>query len=174
MARFILQTRPSTCRKVNSRKHRSKVSTVWRMTAPLLFWPKTSGSRTALPFLRTANGYTWMTMIRKISACLMFPEATRSVMNECSVRSGVAAGVPDGMRVDEAGNLYVTGPRGVWVWDPQGHHLGTIVLPEQPANLTWGGNDYRTLYMTATHSVYSLPSRVPGFMPNLRTSKATQ
>ena len=85
-----------------------------------------------------------------------------------------SGGVPDGMRVDESGNLYVTGPRGVWVWSPQGRHLGTIVMPEQPANLAWGGKDYSTLYLTATHSVYSLPSRVRGFMPNLRISKAAQ
>jgi gluconolactonase len=77
-------------------------------------------------------------------------------------------GVPDGMRVDQAGNLYVTGPKGIWVWDPQGNHLGTIVMPEQPANLAWGGKDYSTLYITATHSVYSLSTKARGFMPNLQ------
>src|SRR6267378_3687940 len=56
---------------------------------------------------------------------------------------GKGDGVPDGIKVDRNGNLYVTGPRGIWVWYPQGHHLGTIVMPEQPANLTWGGKDYR-------------------------------
>src|SRR4051812_18284279 len=44
-------------------------------------------------------------------------------------------GVPDGIRVDESGNLFVSGPKGIWLWDAQGHHLGTIVVPEQPANL---------------------------------------
>lgn len=78
-------------------------------------------------------------------------------------------GVPDGMRVDQAGNLYVTGPKGIWVWDPEGHHLGTLVMPEQPANLAWGGKDYSTLYITATHSVYSIPTKARGFMPNLQT-----
>jgi gluconolactonase len=77
-------------------------------------------------------------------------------------------GVPDGMRVDEAGDLYVTGPKGVWIWDPQGHHLGTIVLPEQPANLTWGDSDYRTLYITANTSVYRLQTKIRGFVPYLR------
>lgn len=76
-------------------------------------------------------------------------------------------GVPDGMRVDAAGNLYVTGPKGVWVWDPQGHHLGTIVVPEQPANLTWGDNDYRSLYITATTSVYRIRTKAKGFVPYL-------
>lgn len=76
-------------------------------------------------------------------------------------------GVPDGMKVDESGNLFVTGPKGIWVWDPQGHHLGTIVLPEQPANLTWGDADYHSLYITATHSVYRLRTLTRGFVPYL-------
>ena len=76
-------------------------------------------------------------------------------------------GLPDGMKVDQSGNLYVTGPRGVWVWDAAGHHLGTIVLPEQPANLAWGDPDYGTLYFTAQTSVYSLRTKVHGFVPYL-------
>ena len=74
-------------------------------------------------------------------------------------------GVPDGMRVDRQGNLYVTGPRGIWVWDPAGHHLGTILVPEQPANLAWGDAGYGTLYLTATTSVYKIPTRAHGFIP---------
>jgi gluconolactonase len=77
-------------------------------------------------------------------------------------------GVPDGMRVDESGNLYVTGPRGIWVWDAKGNHLGTIVVPEQPANLAWGDKDYSTLFITAGTSVYRIPTKVRGFMPNLQ------
>lgn len=77
-------------------------------------------------------------------------------------------GVPDGMRVDKAGNLYVTGPKGIWVWSPQGKRLGTIVVPEQPANLAWGDSDYRTLYITAGTSVYRLVAKASGFMPNLQ------
>ena len=76
-------------------------------------------------------------------------------------------GVPDGIKVDQAGNLFVTGPKGIWVWDAKGHHLGTIVMPEQPANLAWGDKDYRTLYVTATTSVYRLRMRTQGFMPYL-------
>jgi gluconolactonase len=77
-------------------------------------------------------------------------------------------GVPDGIKVDHNGNLYVTGPKGIWVWDPQGHHLGTIEMPEQPANLTWGDKDYRTLYITATTSVYRLRTKAHGFVPYLK------
>jgi gluconolactonase len=76
-------------------------------------------------------------------------------------------GVPDGIKVDKNGNLFVTGPKGIWVWDAQGNHLGTIALPEQPANLTWGDKDYRTLYITATTSVYRLELKTQGFVPYL-------
>ncbi|HLW84760.1 MAG TPA: SMP-30/gluconolactonase/LRE family protein [Candidatus Sulfotelmatobacter sp.] len=80
---------------------------------------------------------------------------------------GKHEGVPDGIKVDKEGNLFVTGPKGIWVWDANGHHLGTIVMPEQPANLTWGGKDYRTLYITATTSVYRLDLKTQGFVSYL-------
>ena len=80
---------------------------------------------------------------------------------------GKDEGVPDGMKLDKSGNLFVVGPKGIWVWDAKGNHLGTIVTPEQPANLTWGDKDYRTLYITATTSVYRLRTRVHGFVPYL-------
>jgi gluconolactonase len=80
-------------------------------------------------------------------------------------------GVPDGMKLDRDGNIYVTGPEGIWVWDPQGHHLGTIVLPEQPANLAWGDPDYGTLYITATKSIYKLRTNTQGFVPYRKKSK---
>src|ERR1700686_2589517 len=76
-------------------------------------------------------------------------------------------GVPDGIKVDKNGNLFVTGPKGIWVWDAKGNHLGTIVTPEQPANLTWGDKDYRTLYITATTPVYRLTTKTQGFVPYL-------
>ena len=76
-------------------------------------------------------------------------------------------GVPDGIKVDKSGNLFVTAPRGIWVWDAEGNHLGTIVMPEQPANLTWGDKDYGTLYITATTSVYRLKTKTHGFVPYL-------
>ncbi len=76
-------------------------------------------------------------------------------------------GVPDGMRVDRKGNIFVTGPKGIWVWDPQGHHIGTIAMPEQPANLAWGDPHYDTLYITATHGVYKLHTKTKGFVPYL-------
>ena len=80
---------------------------------------------------------------------------------------GKGDGVPDGIKVDQQGNLYITGPKGIWIWDSGGHHLGTIALPEQPANLTWGDPDYKTLYITASHSVYKLRTLARGFVPYL-------
>ena len=80
---------------------------------------------------------------------------------------GKGDGVPDGMKVDTQGNLYITGPKGIWVWDAQGHHLGTIVVPEDPANLAWGDQDHGTLYITATTSLYRLRTKAKGFVPYL-------
>ena len=80
---------------------------------------------------------------------------------------GKGEGVPDGMKVDDKGNIFVTGPKGIWVWDANGNHLGTIVMPEQPANLTWGDPQYATLYITATTSVYRLQTKTHGFVPYL-------
>jgi len=80
---------------------------------------------------------------------------------------GKGDGVPDVMKVDTRGDLYVTGPKGIWVWDAQGRHLGTIIVPEQPANLAWGEQDYATLYITATTSVYRLRTKAKGYVPYL-------
>lgn len=71
-------------------------------------------------------------------------------------------GIPDGMKCDEHGNLYCTGPGGVWVISPGGEHLGTIETPEAASNMTFGGPDWSTLYITATHSVYRVEMRVRG------------
>jgi gluconolactonase len=78
---------------------------------------------------------------------------------------GKGDGVPDGMRVDMAGNLYVIGPGGIWIWSPDGRHLGTIIVPEQPANLAWGDSDWKTLYITATTSLYKIKTNATGFVP---------
>jgi len=80
---------------------------------------------------------------------------------------GKGDGVPDGIKVDKSGNLFVTGPGGIWVWDKNGNHLGTITMPEQPANLTWGDKDFSTLYITATTSVYRLQMKTHGYLPYL-------
>ncbi len=74
-------------------------------------------------------------------------------------------GVPDGMRVDMKGNVYCTGPGGLWVWDAGGHRLGTIMLPESTANFNWGDKDYSTIYFSSKTSIYRLKTRAQGFVP---------
>jgi gluconolactonase len=69
-------------------------------------------------------------------------------------------GGPDGLKTDENGTLYVAGHGGVWVWN-SGRHLGTIETPEQPSNVAWGDN-FRTLYITATTSVYRIRVKAAG------------
>ncbi len=76
--------------------------------------------------------------------------------------SGVDLGNPDGMKVDVEGNVYCTGPGGVWIMDPTGKPLGRIGIPEQCANFAWGGADWSTLYFTARTSVYGMKLNVPG------------
>ncbi len=76
------------------------------------------------------------------------------------IRSSLEAGVPDGMKCDANGNVWVTAPGGVWVYAPNGDLIGKVRAPELVANLAWGGPDFRTLYLTATHSVYSVATKV--------------
>ena len=68
-------------------------------------------------------------------------------------------GLADGLKVDAKGNVYTTGPGGVWVLSPEGKHLGTIAPPEVPANCGWG-DDGKTLYMTAVTGVYRVKTLV--------------
>ena len=81
------------------------------------------------------------------------------------VTSQTADGLPDGMKVDRRGNVYGTGPGGVWVISPEGKHLGTIQPPEVPANCAWGDADGRTLYMTARTGLYRIRLNVAGPKP---------
>jgi gluconolactonase len=76
-------------------------------------------------------------------------------------------GAPDGMKVDEKGNLYSAGPGGVWIISPEGKHLGTINIPEKVGNVAWGGADHRTLYVAASSSIYRIPLKVPGVYPHI-------
>jgi gluconolactonase len=74
-------------------------------------------------------------------------------------------GVPDGMKVDRSGNIYATGSDGVMVLTPDAKVLGTIKLPEIPANLNWGDADGRALYFTARTSLYRLRTSAVGVRP---------
>ena len=77
------------------------------------------------------------------------------------VRNEKDAGVPDGMKVDEKGNLWASGPGGIWVFSPAGKHLGTIKMPEIPSNCNWG-DDWKSLYITARTGLYRIKLSVAG------------
>ncbi len=71
-------------------------------------------------------------------------------------------GVPDGMKVDVAGNVYCTGPGGIWIFDPHGTHLGTIATGAQTTNVAWGDADWSTLYFTTWSTVGRIRTKIPG------------
>lgn len=71
-------------------------------------------------------------------------------------------GLVDGMKADERGNIYVTGPEGVWVFNPAGEHLGVIKVPESTGNLNWGDDDWKSLYIPSSTSVYRVRMKVAG------------
>ncbi len=71
----------------------------------------------------------------------------------------------DGMKVDQKGNLYVSGPGGLWIISPEGKHLGTIVGPEHPHNFAWGDDDGKTLYLCARSGLYRIRLNIPGIRP---------
>ncbi len=83
------------------------------------------------------------------------------VSNE-RVFAEIAHGVPDGLRLDEMGNLWISSARGVEVHAPDGTHLGVIHVPEPVANLTFGGTKRNRLFITATTSVYAVYTAVRG------------
>ena len=76
--------------------------------------------------------------------------------------TGMLGQAPDGMKVDQDGNLYLTGPGGVWILAPSGEILGMIRTRQEPANLAWGEDDRKTLFMTAPNEVYRIRLGVPG------------
>jgi len=82
-----------------------------------------------------------------------------------------AEGSPDGMKVDTAGNVWSSGPGGVWIFSPEGKHLGTIRVPEKVGNLTFGDSDNKTLYITASSHLYRVRVKQPGILTPDRRHK---
>jgi gluconolactonase len=94
------------------------------------------------------------------------PDGTVSdgkVLFDATGEKGV--GGPDGIKVDRQGNVWGSGPGGVWILSPAGKHIGTIPVPERVANLAWGDEDGKTLYITASTSVYRVRTKVGGVKP---------
>jgi gluconolactonase len=71
-------------------------------------------------------------------------------------------GITDGVRVDVRGNLWETGPGGVWIITPEGKHIGTVKTPELAANVEFGDHDHKTLYIAARTSIYKIRLNVAG------------
>jgi len=90
----------------------------------------------------------------------------RKVLYDAS--SDPRPGSPDGMKVDVEGNIYSAGHGGVWIFSPEGNPLATILIPEKVANLAWGGPGRKTLYITASSSVYRVQLKIAG-APLVRT-----
>ena len=80
----------------------------------------------------------------------------------------------DGIKVDLRGNLYVSGPGGLWIISPDAKHLGTIIAPKHPHNMAWGGDDGKTLYMTAQGSLYRMPLNISGIRPGAAVGDLSQ
>lgn len=85
-----------------------------------------------------------------------------AIVDEVGDPERFTEGICDGMKCDEHGNIWVTGPGGVWAVSPDGEHLGTVEVPENTANLNWGGPDWNVLYLTATSSIYRFQCKVRG------------
>jgi gluconolactonase len=77
------------------------------------------------------------------------------------------AGALDGMKCDELGNIWTTGPGGIWVFNPDGELIGSFETPEVAGNLTWGGADLHTLFVMTTTTVHALRTRIgPAPLPH--------
>ncbi|QSX07701.1 SMP-30/gluconolactonase/LRE family protein [Alkalibacter rhizosphaerae] len=81
-----------------------------------------------------------------------------------AVTKGEGPGLPDGMKMDEFGNVYCCAQGGIHVFDSEANYLGIIHINEQAANFCWGGPDNKTIFITATSKLYKLKLKVSGFL----------
>ena len=94
------------------------------------------------------------------------PDGT--IANSRVLADGIGSGsleigdLVDGMKLDERGNVWVTGPGGVCVFDPDGNHIGTVEVPENVGNINWGGPDWSQLFIPASNSMYRIQCKVSG------------
>ena len=100
-------------------------------------------------------------------------ELTNARIFAGGIKEDARSGVPDGMKSDTEGNIYLTAPGGLWVYDFHGVKLGEILFPEHPANLHWGGPDWSTLFVCATSGVYAVDTKAKGRIePFMRVQSA--
>lgn len=134
----------------------------------------TDGTVTRVAFCEYPNGlafspdertlYVANTRSSKYIHAFEIDEAGRMVRRRifADMNAGDEPGIPDGLKVDSLGRVFCTGPGGIWVFTPDGRHIGTIRFPEQAVNFAFGGEDLRTLFCCAHTSVYTLRVKVPG------------
>ena len=79
--------------------------------------------------------------------------------------TGELGGLPNGMKVDTAGNVYCTGPGGIQVFQPDGKYIGLIYMPQAVSNFCFGGADHKSLYITAGPGIYKIRVKIPGWVP---------
>jgi gluconolactonase len=100
----------------------------------------------------------WMTFPIKSDGTL----GMGSVLHDATESVGKLPGLPDGMAIDQQGNLFATGPGGVYIFSPDGKLLGRISTGEKTANCTFGGQDGSILYMTADTYICRIPTKTKG------------
>lgn len=106
--------------------------------------------------------YVTNTLVENILRFDVQPEGIANPIVFVDMSGDSADGGPDGIKVDRTGNVYSTGPGGVWILSPEGKHLGTIQTPRQITNLAFGDGDLKTLYMTGLGAVYRISLKVSG------------
>jgi gluconolactonase len=112
------------------------------------------------------DGKTLYIAESSLRSILRYPLKPDGTVGEKSLlidtRGGQGAGGPDGIRVDKSGNIWSSGPGGVWIMSPEGKHIGSIKVPERVGNLTFGGKDGKMLYIVASTSIFRIPVKVEG------------
>src|ERR1043166_8273678 len=101
---------------------------------------------------------------RHIRACDVEPTGLLALASDrvFCIMTGERPGNPDGMKVDREGNVYCTGPGGIWILDRVGTHLGTILTRETTTNMAWGDADWPTMYFTTRHTLGRVRLNTPG------------
>lgn len=111
-------------------------------------------------YVNDSNQYRKLIMAYDVEADGMLDLGSARLF--CDMRADTRMGGPDGMKVDVEGNVYCTGPGGIWILSPGGEHLGTIAMEGRTSNMNWGDSDWRTLYFTGARSLHRIRLLIPG------------
>jgi gluconolactonase len=110
--------------------------------------------------------YVANTLLENILRFDIKPDGTgRNEQVFAAMGGDIYVGAPDGIKVDIKGNVYCTGPGGIWIFSPAGKHIGTILTPERTTNFTFGNDDAKTIYFVGTKTLSRISLRVPGLRP---------